>query len=476
MKTKILLSLLLSVLMIAKVSSQSITNGSFENWTQQILYEDPIPYSTNNMNVFMLNGSTTVIKSTDHHGGNYSAEVHTIAVGTDTISGVMFIGTPGNHTLNGGIAMAIHPDSIKLWAKYDVMTNDTANVIIFLKNSGATVGFGAFSFTGSLGSFTQFKTKVTWLSLVNTDTMAVLISSSRLDGAKIPGSTLYIDDISFTNSVTPFPNGGFENWNTLSTLSPDNWFSFNFACYPGDTSATRTTDHYDGTYAMKLKSVPLTIGDTMGYLTNGIFGSNGPQGGMPVPQNPSIISGYYKYIPVGLDTAIAVCFDYYYNPATDSTVTLAVSSIKLPPINTYTYFEIPFTYNGTPVTDTVNVTFASGNKSGLYHGLGSTLFLDDLQISYMPVGVTESNQEAGNINVFPNPVNGDCNVSFDLNSDQTIYLDLYNETGQKVFSEKLDNVKNTVSKLNLSTLAKGIYMMNVKTKDKVYSKRIVIGQ
>jgi hypothetical protein len=474
MKTKILLLLPFALLALANVSGQSITNGSFEYWTQQILYEDPVPYFTTNINAYMANGSNTITKSAIHHGGNYSAKLETLSTGADTTSGVMFIGTPGNQAINGGTPIAIHPDSLKMWARFSIMTNDTASIIVILKNSGATIGYGAFQFIGNQATFIQFKTKITWLSLLTSDTMAVIITASRLDGAKIPGSTLYVDDISFTGSLIAFPNGGFETWNTLSTVSPDNWFSFNFACLPGDTSATKTTDHYDGTYAMKLKSVPLTIGDTMGFLTNGTFGSNGPAGGLPISQNPSFITGYYKYIPVGLDTAIAVGMDFYHNTITDSVNTLDASFIKLPPASSYTYFEIPFSYNGTPVTDTVNVTFASGNAQGAFAGLGSTLFLDQLGILYMPVGVSENDQQTTNVTVFPNPSNGNCGLSINLKDDQSLSIELYDSKGQKVYSEKLDNANNTVNKLNLSALAKGIYYMNVKTKDKAYSRKIIL--
>jgi hypothetical protein len=369
--------------------------------------------------------------------------------------------------------MAIHPDSLKIWAKYNIMTNDTANVIVFLKNNGATIGFGAFSFKGSQAGFTQYKMKITWLSLLSTDTMAVIVTSSRLDGAKIPGSTLYVDDISFTNSLVPFPNGDFETWTSVNSENPDNWFDFNFACLPGDTSATRTTDHYDGTYALKLKSVPLTIGDTMGYLTNGTFGSNGPKGGMPVSQNPSLITGYYKYIPVGLDTALGACFDYHWDPIGHVTQNLQTNFIKFLPTSTWTYFDIPFTYNGTPLTDTLNITFASGNAQGVFAGLGSTLFLDKLEIFYMPLGVNESNQTSGDISLYPNPSNGNCNLSMDLSNEQSVLIELYNTQGKKVYSEKLDNTSN-VNHLNLSSLPKGIYFMNVKTRDKNYSRKLVI--
>ena len=398
-------------------------------------------------------------------------------IGTDTVGAYALIGTPGNGTLKGGIAFAAHPDSIKLWAKYFIQFHDTANVMVLFKNNGSTIGYAVFRFPDTLANFTQFKKPITWLSILNSDTLAVLINSSRLNGAKIPGSALYLDDIESLQTLQlHFQTEALKTGLPFLPLqTPMDGFSFNPYCLAGDTSATRTTDHYAGTYALKLKSVPLLIGDTMGYITNGTFGANGPQGGLAVTQNPSLITGYYKYLPVGLDTALAVGIDFYWDPVGDSTVNLQTIYVKLVPTPSWTYFEIPFTYNGTPTTDTVNVTFASGNAAaGAWAGLGSTLFLDDLGISYMPLGIKESNQPGGNIDVFPNPSNGNCEVSFNMNDNQPVYLELYNENGQKVYAETLGNAKNSVSKLNLSSLAKGIYYLNVKTKDKSYSKKLII--
>jgi len=146
MITKILLSVILFLVVIVNVSAQQFTNASFENWSQQVQFDDPVPYITTNLHVYMANDSSNVKKSTDAHGGSYSAKLETVVVGPDTMSGGMFIGTPGFQTINGGTPLVTHPDSLKIWAKFNILPTDTANVVVMFKNNGAIIGSGGFKF------------------------------------------------------------------------------------------------------------------------------------------------------------------------------------------------------------------------------------------------------------------------------------------------------------------------------------------
>jgi len=473
MKTKMLLLFLLSFICISGLQSQAITNGSFENWSQQLLYEDPVPYITTNMNVFMMGAGSNVTKSTDHHGGNFSARLETILAGTDTVFGGMFIGMPGSGGISGGYAISTHPDSLRLFTKFDVKPNDTAYVLVLFKNAGSMIGVGSFKFYGTQNSFTEYKSAVNWFSLVNTDTIAVIVTASNLDYAKIPGSTIYLDDLSFVNSVTPFPNGDFETWNSVSVENPDDWFTMNFANSPGNYSVTQSTDSYDGIYAAQIENVITTYGDTMGFITNGRFGSNGPEGGMHVLLNPEKVNGYYKYTPVGLDTALAGCFIFGYDNFGNYGL-LDSSLIKLEPKTSYTYFEIPIAYNSWPLADTLNISFASGNieNGNSFVGLGSTLLIDKLEVFYKPMSVNESSAGDNTFNIFPNPANGV--VSINSHNGQPYYIELYNENGQKMYSEFFNTAGTFVNHLNLSALSKGFYYLKIQNGENSISKKLII--
>jgi len=458
---KILLFMILSLPVIPKLQAQVITNGSFENWTQQVFYEDPVPYITTNLNVFMVNNMGNVIKSTDHHGGNYSAKLETVSTGTDTIFGGLFIGMPGDSGIRGGAPFIAHPDTLKGYTKYNIQPNDTACIMVLLKNNGAIIGSAIRFFYGTQNSFTQFVIPINWISGINSDSIVVILTSSGLDNASMPGSTIYFDDFSFTNSSVLFPNGGFETWNSVSVEDPDNWFTFNFFCNQGNYSATKTTDSYDGTYALKLKSVAIISGDTMGFITNGRFGNNGPAGGMHVLLNPAHISGYYKYIPVGPDTALAGVFLYRYDAINDSAILLESQMTKLDPTNIYTYFEIPLSYNGWPHVDTINISFTSGNMqdSASYMGLGSILYLDKLEITYNPAGISENILSSDPFLIYPNPSNGNIYISINR---KILKLSIYNAAGKLMNSEDYNSPDGIVH-LDLSAYPRGVYFIKTDT-------------
>jgi hypothetical protein len=476
MKTKIftLILLLFAFLNAVNVCSQTISNSSFENWSQQVLFEDPVPYITTNMNVIMMGGSGNVTKSTDHNGGLYSARLETMQFGADTIFGGVFLGIPGSAGITGGAAMAVHPDSLTVSAKYNLQTNDTAYVLVLFKKNGVMIGIGAFAFAGIQNTFTQFKTPVTWYQTDSTDTVSAIITSSALDPPQFPGSILYVDDLNFIGGTIPFPNGDFETWNNVSVEDPDDWFTLNFADTPGNYSVTKSTDSYDGTYAAQIENVITTFGDTMGFITNGRFGGNNPEGGMHVLLNPEKVTGYYKYTPVGLDTALAACF-IYGNDTLGNYGLLDSALVMLEPKPMYTYFEIPIAYNSWPLADTLNIAFASGNleNENSYVGLGSTLLIDKLEVTYKPMSVNENSTDNNNVNIFPNPAYGNCDVTIG-NSDIPLYsIELYSETGQKIYSEIFDNA-GTVNHLKLSMLSKGLYYLKIQNGEKIITKKLII--
>ncbi|MFH0865976.1 MAG: T9SS type A sorting domain-containing protein [Bacteroidota bacterium] len=477
MKTKIFTFILLvfSLLNAMNVLSQAIPNSSFENWTTTTYYEDPPPYITTNINTYMMLGTGNVTKSTDHISGLYSARLETVQLGTDTMFGGMFIGIPGSGGITGGEAMAVHPDSLSVSAKYNLQPDDTAYVLVLFKKNGLMIGVGAFAFAGTQNTFLEFKTPVTWYQTDSTDTVAAIITSSALDPPQFPGSTLFVDNLNFIGSAAPFPNGGFEIWSTTTSEDPDNWTTMNYASGPSDPSVSKTTDSYDGTYAAKIKNVQMLSGDTMGFLTNGYLGNNGPQGGMHVLQNPEKITGYYKYSPVGPDTALAGCF-VYIQDSTGAQVLVDSGMIKFPAASSYTYFEIPFVYNDWPIADTLNISFVSGNlqDGGSYVGLGSELYIDMLGLTYYPVSIPETSEMDNSTVVYPNPSAGNFTVTF-FSGEPEYVFGVFDAKGILIHYKTLKPVNGYYFySFDMNGYAKGMYTVKFTSVKNSFIKKIII--
>jgi hypothetical protein len=79
-----------------------------------------------------------------------------------------------------------------------------------------------------------------------------------------------------------------------------------------------------------------------------------------------------------------------------------------------------------------------------------------------------------NFSVFPNPSNGVFTTTLNLESASDVTISVVDMTGSKVY-ETTDNAVKTLSKqMDLSSIAPGIYIMNVKTANGSVNQRLVI--
>ena len=88
-------------------------------------------------------------------------------------------------------------------------------------------------------------------------------------------------------------------------------------------------------------------------------------------------------------------------------------------------------------------------------------------------GTLLSNEEFENNNfiVYPNPSNGILNFDNSIFENQEVSVFVYNSMGQKIVDEKLSN---GATFLNLSHLAKGMYIISFKSNLKTITKKIII--
>jgi PKD repeat protein len=73
----------------------------------------------------------------------------------------------------------------------------------------------------------------------------------------------------------------------------------------------------------------------------------------------------------------------------------------------------------------------------------------------------EHNELGSNINLFPNPNNGQFNFAATLAEPTNLNFTVVNTLGQIVYVKSINNVSNTILNFDLSNLAKGIYYANI---------------
>ncbi len=442
------------------IKAQTIPNGGFETWNYAVYYQDPMLYFTSNASAFYDLPQGNVRKSTDSYTGSFSAHLQTVNTNGGPALGVIYFGDFSASGVNGGIPFIGHPDSVSAYFKFNIMPGDTAQSIIALKKNGTVIGWAFGHFTGSNPVYSKFTTPILWSDTAQADTLAVMITSSDFNNP-IVGSNLFIDNASFYPSGSPFPNGDFEQWNNIGNDEPDSWNTLNFICNPADLCATKSTDSYEGNYSMKIKSVQMLGGDTLAYITNGQFPTNNtyPIGGMPVSQNPDKISGYYKYFPVGPDTAYAGIFLYRWNTATQQTLCVDSMLVPLLPSNSYAYFESPVSYNEWPLADTLNISFTANNNinNGSYIGLGSTLYIDGLQLTLKPLGLNDINTNDLGTQIYPNPSINIFNIKY---SSKILTLDLFDVNGRKL-NDVIMEISGSDASIRMENSPKGLYYLRI---------------
>jgi hypothetical protein len=455
--------------------AQVIPNSSFELWSVDTIYEEPDTFFTTNQVSSMITGTPNVTKSTSSHSGNYAVRLETVAAVDDTIMGAMFLNPKNGDPFAGGVAYTSKPDSVRISVKHNIQANDTASIFLIFKMMGNPIGLASSSFTGTQGPWKTVTFPTLFLNpLLSPDTVSLFITSSDMDGEGIPGSVLYVDDLTMVGSgVAQIPNSGFEDWTSIVSEDPTDWVSLNAYTYlSGKPSVTKTTDSYSGSFAARIESV-LMFDDTIGMITNGNLDAMPSYGGMKVNQNPHKLTGYYKYTPVGPDTALVGIYSYVYDQGLNTSFPVDSAQVKLIPSPSYTPFEVDFHYDKWPYVDTVEIAFASGNlDDGPYIGLGSVLIIDSLNLSYKPLSINKPSVLEQDFIVFPNPSDGKFNIKATLPVNDVIKIRIFDSFGRIVSNEQL--YFERVKSYDISGFPAGFYLFEIETISNKYAGKLLI--
>lgn len=440
------------------VNGQQIANTDFENWSFQTFTEPEI-YLTSNM--FGAGGIGNVTRTTDAQHGTYAARLETVVSGSDTVQGMMIIGTPGNQTIDGGLPFNETPDSISGYAKFDIAPTDTAFFIVAFKQNGTFISQAVTIFVGTQPAYTRFCFP-TYLSALNPpDSIVAIITSSRMDLPHIPGSVLIIDSISFLTSVQEFPNGDFENWIDFNTgEDPDGWGSYanQFPFYNLPVQVTKTSDANGGLYAVRITSDTATVpypfgtglpGDTLlGVLQlNMINGFSSTA--LPFAFRPDSLVGYVK----GTVAAVPNNSNVIWIQLTKNANVVGQGIFSMPAsLTDYTRFATAFTYSAPDVPDSIAYYIFGGNPGNPIPG--NIFYVDDLSFVYNPV--TAGIRDAGKIYAYPNPAANEFNIATGGEPIQSIVI--YNASGIVVAEMNPDSSKETI---DISGLPSGIYLYKV---------------
>jgi hypothetical protein len=115
----------------------------------------------------------------------------------------------------------------------------------------------------------------------------------------------------------------------------------------------------------------------------------------------------------------------------------------------------------------ITLTSSSQTQYNLY------LILNATYLSFT-TGIEENDTQNG-LNIYPNPVHSSLRVSFPSSCNKSIELRIYNTLGKQIYFTKEKIIKGKFEKeIHVEKWSDGIYFLQVKMKDGVVSRRVVV--
>jgi len=275
-------------------------------------------------------------------------------------------------------------------------------------------------------------------------------------------------------------NPSFENWSAaVNGELPDGWDGTNLSVSGINVENVfkDNTAPQEGTYSARLETIKKTVILTdllvPGILTLGDISvdlmATTPltiDGGMEYSDKPSQFTGYYKYAPINIDTAVIGIVFY------NGTDTICEASIEITDASsTWTQFTIDLVYDGGLSPDTVNILCTSSNNQDIDNE-GSVLELDNFKFTGGTLGINKL-AETLDFNISPNPANTYVNVNI-ANVNNDVKIVLHNTVGQEVYSNYYSNTSIINERINISEFNAGIYFIEVINGEKSSIKKLII--
>lgn len=180
--------------------TSDIPNKTFESWSGQNAT------SWNNLNGVAPGSCTKATAPADIHGGSAAIILKTLSVLGNTAPGTAATGTINllQQTVTGGVPFTDRPDSLTGWYKYAPVGNDAGNIVAILLSADPardTIGIATFFPSGTVGTYTYFKTAFEY-RLPDAPTQALFImASSGASGGQV-NTLMYVDDLGVVYNPT----------------------------------------------------------------------------------------------------------------------------------------------------------------------------------------------------------------------------------------------------------------------------------
>jgi hypothetical protein len=257
-------------------------------------------------------------------------------------------------------------------------------------------------------------------------------------------------------------NPGLESWtNVIIYYTPNNWGHTNILVPLGNpTTVRRSTDKRSGSYSAQLDTKilnnnpsPDTLPDTIpGSIFTGTASISSQVFGIPYTYRIAKVNFWYKYTPVGIDTAVCYALLFKYNSTTGMRDTIADGLVKISGTNTsWLLSELDLIYRSPDIPDSLGVIWGSSIPG---QGIpNSSIKIDDISVS-LPTGIQMDFPQQNLIDIFPQPAFDQVSIrSLSFNLPGSI-MEIYDVNSKLVHST---TINSDLTELDISTWDSGIY-------------------
>jgi len=473
---KLFTIVLFAVLSLPVIAQNDIPNWSFENW-------DSTNYILPKLWDMKLGKISPVQPS---HGGAWACKLENDSVYGNP--GIILDGQSNDGVnFTGGKPYSQRPDSVKIYAKYHIASNDTARLVIIFKLGGTPIMIPqveALAWGSNTDSFQELKFKVKWYELpfpIPPDSVIFGISCSDFqshpDGPWPTENYLIIDDIIFTGTgiTQQLPNNNFEQWDTTEIFTLQDWYNSDnaIAVLSGFLAPVeRISDKTAGNYALLVQNDVSDIDSIRGYTfipshCTPIW-DNKPAFALTQPFTHNAFSFDYKYLPQNNDS-MSIVLSLFKNGALVGGAFYRDGAT----VSDWTTKDLSLAYSDQPDSAKIYLWAYNSDTDGKPFG-NSKLYIDNLRFST----VTNIKPQAdlnNSISVCPNPFTYETKISYQIKTDEKVVLKIMDVLGNEVavlvnkaMPKGIYNVP-----FNASNLTKGIYFCRIEAGNYTETRKLV---
>jgi hypothetical protein len=288
----------------------------------------------------------------------------------------------------------------------------------------------------------------------------------------IGGLSLFLSSIK-----AQIPNGGFENWDTTNLfiykhIYPVGWMSNNlyWQSVNKQNAVAPSTDAHSGMYAMKMTVLNDTSSNKQGASCGTFEGDlmmGEANGKFAINNKPVGIEFWHKFTSPKKESYIL--FVNLFN-GENQVGSAMIYSDEISQSWTKKTSVIDYSSNENP--DSASITIMVGYSDT--PTVGTVFMIDDLAFT-TTTAITENHID-NDFTVYPNPSVGEINIKLKTPVSNNMELSLKDISGRTIrtFSEVDYNISQNEIGLKIKSYEPGIYFLEMKSNDRVLSKRIIL--